>query len=338
MSHEIETMAWTGEKPWHGLGVEVAPDLTPVEMMKAADLDWKVSKRPSYTINEPEYRAGMNASNMIAVDGSYHLMRDTDNYHLSVCGDDYVPIQNEKVFEFFKKFTDAGHMTMDTAGSLKNGREIWGLAKIAQDFKLPGGDEVKGYLLINQPHIAGKAMTIKFTPIRVVCNNTLTIALDQGGAAFRMPHIRDFSADVQQAAEEALGLSKARQDEFQEKAEFLSSKQFTGETVMNYVAEVYQPQLLIDKAKAHADEDFIIQDKFSKMAGMAFNAIDLSPGATMKSAKGTWWGALNGITFVEDHHRKGSAEGNALHSAWFGDASKRKAKALDKALEYAKAA
>ena len=69
------------------------------------------------------------------------------------------------------------------------------------------------------------------------------------------------------------------------------------------------------------------------MAGMAFNAIDLSPGATMKSAKGTWWGALNGITFVEDHHRKGSAEGNALHSAWFGDASKRKAKALDKALE-----
>ena len=86
---------------------------------------------------------------------------------------------------------------METAGSLKDGGEIWGLAKIADDFDLAGDDQIKGYLLINQPHIVGRSMTIKLTPIRVVCNNTLTFALQQGGtASFRMPHVKEFGDDV----------------------------------------------------------------------------------------------------------------------------------------------
>jgi len=338
MAHEVETMAYAGTVPWHGLGVPVEDNLTPVQMMQAAGLDWTVSKRPAYTINEAEYREGMDESNIMYVEDHHFLTRDSDNKVLSHCGADYTPIQNEQIFDFFKKFTDAGHMKMETAGSLKSGSEIWGLAKISADFQLAGGDEVKGYLLINQPHISGKAMVVKFTPIRVVCNNTLTVALKDGGAAFRMPHIREFDMDVQHAAEEALGLSEGRQKEFKEQAEFLSSKQFTGETVMNYIAELYQPQLLIEKAKVRSDEDFILQEKFSRTAEMVMGAVDQSPGATLKSAKGTWWGALNGVTFVEDHQRKGQAEGNALHSAWFGAGANRKSKALAKAIEYASAA
>jgi phage/plasmid-like protein (TIGR03299 family) len=270
-------------------------------------------------------------------DGHHFITRDSDNRILSHCGDDYIPIQNEDIFKFFKKFTEAGHMTMDTAGSLRDGAEIWGLAKIAADFKLAGGDEVKGYLLINQPHVAGKAMTIKFTPIRVVCNNTLTMALADGGAAFRMPHIKEFDTSVQSAAEEALGLSERRVKEFQEQAEFLASKQFKSESLMNYIAELYQPSILVEKAKA-ANDDFIIQEHFNKTSELVLSSVDLSPGASMKSAKGTWWGALNGATYVEDHQRRSTAVGNSLHSAWFGAAANRKAKALNKALEYAKAA
>ena len=335
MAHNIETMAWTGDVPWHGLVVEVRPVLTPIEMMQAASLDWTVSKRPAYTLTEAAWHEDVS---VMLAEGHHFLTRDSDNLVLSHCGDDYTPIQNEQIFDFFKKFTEAGHMTMETAGSLRNGSEIWGLAKISSDFKLAGDDEVKGYLLINQPHVAGKAMVIKFTPIRVVCNNTLTMALNQGGAAFRMPHVREFDMDVRSAAEEALGLSEARVQEFKEQAEFLSSKQFSGESVMNYIAELYQPQLLIDKAKAHTDEDFVMQEKFNRTAEMVMSSIDLSPGATLKSAKGTWWGALNGVTYIEDHHRRSTAEGNALHSAWFGAGANRKAKALTKAIEYAEAA
>lgn len=335
MAHNIETMAWTGDKPWHKLGVEVQPDLTPVEMMKAAELDWTVSKRPAYTLTDPTWHEQVG---VMEAAGHHFLTRDSDNRVLSHCGDDYVPIQNEQIFDFFKKFTEAGHMTMETAGSLRSGSEIWGLAKISSDFALAGGDEVKGYLLINQPHIAGKAMVIKFTPIRVVCNNTLTMALADGGAAFRMPHIREFDMDVRKAAEEALGLSEARQKEFQEQAEFLSSKAFSGETLMNYVAELYQPQLLIEKAKARADEDFVLQEKFNRTAETVLTAVDQSPGATIRAAKGTWWGALNGVTYHEDHMRGSREAGNALHSAWFGAGANRKAKALATAIKYAEAA
>lgn len=332
MAHLVETMAYAGAVPWHGLGVPVEADLTPIEMMQAADLDWTVSKRPAYTLNESEWHEGVG---VMPVDGHHFITRDSDNSILSHCGDDYVPIQNEEIFDFFKKFTEAGHMTMETAGSLKSGSEIWGLAKISSDFQLPGGDEVKGYLLINQPHLCGKAMTIKFTPIRVVCNNTLTVALRDGGAAFRMPHIRAFDEDVRQAAEEALGLSKARRVEFQKQAEFLASKQFTGETVANFVAELYQKDLFVEKAK---DPELIMREKFTRTADMVMTAIDQSPGATLKAAKGTWWGALNGVTFVEDHQRRGQETGNAMHSAWFGAGAARKGKALEKAIEYAQAA
>ena len=334
MAHNIETMAWTGDKPWHGLGIEVAPDLTPEEMLKAAQLEGTVTKRPAYTLTDPQWHEDVG---VMQADGHHFITRDSDNRILSHCGDDYIPIQNEDIFKFFKKFTQAGHMTMDTAGSLRDGAEIWGLAKIAADFKLAGGDEVKGYLLINQPHVAGKAMTIKFTPIRVVCNNTLTMALADGGAAFRMPHIKEFDTSVQSAAEEALGLSERRVKEFQEQAEFLASKQFKSESLMNYIAELYQPSILVEKAKA-ANDDFIIQEHFNKTSELVLSSVDLSPGASMKSAKGTWWGALNGATYVEDHQRRSTAVGNSLHSAWFGAAANRKAKALNKALEYAKAA
>ena len=133
-------------------------------MQEAAKLDWTVSKRPSYTLDAPEWGEDVG---LIQAENTFHIVRDSDNQVLSHCGRDYIPIQNEQVFEFFKRFTEAGAMTMETAGSLKGGKEIWGLAKISEDFELIGGDEIKGYLLINQPHIVGKSMTIKLTPIRL---------------------------------------------------------------------------------------------------------------------------------------------------------------------------
>ena len=332
MSHNVETMAWANAKPWHGLGTEVSDDLTPIQMQKAAQLDWTVSKRPAYTINEPEWS---EQCGLIHAEGHHFIVRDSDNQILSQCGNNYIPIQNKDIFDFFVKFTQAGHMKMETAGSLRDGKEIWGLAKLADDFELAGGDEVKGYLLINQPHAAGKAMTIKFTPIRVVCNNTLTMALQGEGTALRMPHVKEFDADVRAAAEEALGLSSQAIADFKEKADFLASRQFKQESVLNYIAELYQPQILVDKAKSITDEEFVMQEKFNATATQVLQNIDLSPGATMKSAKGTWWGALNGVTYLEDHQRRATAVGNALHSSWFGAGANRKAKALDKALEYA---
>ena len=193
MAHNIETMAWANDEPWHKLGVKVRSDLTPLEMMQEAQLDWTVSKRPSYTIDSPDWSDDVG---LMQAEDTFHIVRDSDNTILSHCGKGYIPIQNEKVFEFFKRFTEAGHMTMETAGSLRDGKEIWGLAKISNDFELVGGDEIKGYLLINQPHVAGKSMTIKLTPIRVVCNNTLTMALEAGGPPVSYTHLTLPTSDL----------------------------------------------------------------------------------------------------------------------------------------------
>jgi len=341
MAHNVETMAWANEVPWHGLGVGVDSNLTPLQMQEAAQLDWTVSKRPSYTIDAPEWSEDVG---IMQTPNTFHIVRDSDNTVLSHCGRDYIPIQNEDVFKFFKRFTEAGHMTMETAGSLKNGGEIWGLAKIQNDFELAGGDEIKGYLLINQPHIVGKSMTIKLTPIRVVCNNTLTMALqDSGTASFRMPHVREFGTDVIQAAEEALGLSAQAMTEFRANSTLLSKAKAKHSDVLDYVAEIYQPQmiaeyrneqLLRESGKAIGEQAPLIE-KLNKFPSLVVDALEQSPGANLKSARGTWWGALNAVTYVEDHLRESQTEGNALHSAWFGAAANRKSKALSLALQRA---
>ena len=338
MAHQVETMAWAGDKPWHGLGVEVDANLTPLEMQEAAQLDWTVSKRPSYTLDAPEWSEDVG---IIQAENTFHIVRDSDNRILSHCGRDYVPIQNEDVFKFFKRFTEAGHMTMETAGSLKDGGEIWGLAKISEDFELAGDDLIKGYLLINQPHIVGRSMTIKLTPIRVVCNNTLTMALQQGGTgSFRMPHVKEFGDDVIQAAEEALGLSASAMTEFRNNSIILSKAKAKHSDVLDYVSEIYQPLMIADYRRdqlLRSEGKLIgiqepLTEKLNKFPSLVMEALDRSPGANLKSAKGTWWGALNAVTYVEDHLRESQTEGNALHSAWFGAAANRKSKALDLAI------
>jgi len=341
MAHQVETMAWAGDKPWHGLGVEVDANLTPLEMQKAAQLDWTVSKRPSYTLDAPEWSDDVG---LIQAENTFHIVRDSDNRILSHYGRDYVPIQNEDVFKFFKRFTEAGHMTMETAGSLKDGGEIWGLAKISEDFELAGDDLIKGYLLINQPHIVGRSMTIKLTPIRVVCNNTLTMALGMGGSAsFRMPHVREFGDDVIQAAEEALGLSATAMTDFRNNSTLLSKTKAKHSDVLDYVGEIYQPLMIAEYRKEQqlrAEGKAIgmqepLKEKLNKFPSLVIDALEQSPGANLKSARGTWWGALNAVTYVEDHLRESQTEGNALHSAWFGAAANRKSKALELAIQRA---
>ena len=208
MAHLVETMAYAGEVPWHGLGRHVEADMSPEEMLEAAELNWTVSKRPLYTINKPNVWNIIDPTgeaSFLPVENQHVVMRDSDNTVLSVAGNDYTPFQNHDVMGFFKKFTEAGSMTMETAGSLRDGKDIWGLAKLKSKTILVGDDEINGYLLLNNSHEVGKAMTMMFTPIRVVCNNTLTLALQQGGTRFRVLHVQMFDEEIVAAAETPLG-------------------------------------------------------------------------------------------------------------------------------------
>ena len=173
MVANVETMAYAGEVPWHGLGTRVEPNMTGDEMVAAAGLDWTVEK------------SGMviGSNHSLVVPSHYALVRDRAGTKdiLGIAGADYKVSQNSEVVKFLDKFCKAGSMTMHTAGALDDGRRVWFLAELKKGFTLPGGDEVEGFLLISHPHIWGEAMRIMFTTVRVVCQNTLRMALGQAG-------------------------------------------------------------------------------------------------------------------------------------------------------------
>lgn len=329
MSDHVETMAWVREVPWHGLGREVSGDLSPAQMLKAAQLNWRVEKRPVY---------GKTAEGkFVPIPGKFGLTRDKDDAVLSIVGSTYKPVQNEEAFDFFKKFTQAGHMNMETAGSLWGGRYTWALAKINADFTLGKKDPVKSYLLLCSPHIHGKSMIIKYTSVRVVCWNTLSWALGAdltgkgGGEAgsFRMPHTKLFDDAMKESAMHALGLAKDQASNFKEAALLLSKKKAKVDDVEAFFCEVlrYDPR----KARKLADG----RDAEPRLLSRFRDALQFAPGQDILTAKGTWWGAVNAVTYTIDH-AVGRERDTALKGAWFGSNAQVKTRALDLALVKAK--
>ena len=342
MAAAVETMAYAGEVPWHGLGVQVDSNLTPEEMLVQAGLDWTVSKRDIFTYDNADPD---KADDLIMAPNHSLLVRDSDNQIFGPCGPKFIPTQNRDAFTFFKKFTDAGNMTMETAGSLKDGRQIWGMAKVDESFTLPGDDRILGNLLVSVSHEWGKSNEIRFTPVRVVCNNTLSMALaDKTQPHFKMPHTRAFDADLIATAEDALGLASNRMKEYKEAAEFLCSRKYNKDTVVSYLADLMQPKLALEQKILENTKDekayvarATMLDEFQRTPSKMYEALELQPGANLKSSQGTWWGAMNAVTFVVDH-KWGHDRDAAMHNAWFGARASLKTRAMSKAIEYAEAA
>ena len=311
MAHEIETMAYAGEVPWHGLGVQVIDDLTPQQMLEKAGLDWTVDKVPTYI--------DFNGQKIPTEDSA--LVRSSDGKILSVVSDDWNPVQNHTAFEFFNDFIMAGDMKMHTAGSIREGKNVWALAKVDESFEILGGDKVDSYLLFSNPHEYGKSIDIRFTPIRVVCNNTLSLALGTSSdLVVRLNHRRAFDTD---SVKQTLGVAHKKMSTYKEAAEFLATKRYNGETLNNYLREIF-PSLSKEN-----------KEVMSRPAEQVLSVVDTQPGAEF--APGSWWNAFNAVTFTTDHVLGHSNE-SRLQSAWYGQNRQRKITALNKAIEYAEAA
>lgn len=313
MTHEIEIisnevqMAYAGNVPWHGLGTKVDENMSPTEIQKAAGLDWTVRKEPLFmNINGENVKTERQA-----------LVRDSDNSILSYVSDTWNPVQNNEAFDFFVDFVEAGDMKMHTAGSLKNGTIVWALAKINDGFSLANGDDVESYLLFSNPHQFGKTVSIKFTPIRVVCNNTLSFSLNKKTKhELTINHRQVFNAEQ---VKETMGIASYKLDEYKQLAVFLASKKASEDQVKEYFKTVY-PTLSTET------------DKMSRPAKQALEVLETQPGAD--KSPGTWWNALNAVTYVTDH-KQGRTQDNRLYSAWYGGGANTKLKALHIAKEMA---
>lgn len=317
MAHELEiidgraSMAYAGETPWHGLGKSVPNDLTPEQMLEAANLDWSVEKVKAFI----EYDGKKTYT------GQEALVRSSDGKILTNVGPNWEPCQNAEAFGFFHDFVMEGDMEMHTAGSLKGGQIVWALAKVKDSFELFGGDQVDSYLLFSNPHQYGKSIDVRFTPIRVVCNNTLTFSLQtESKNAVTISHRRKFDGDEVKAM---MGIASNKLSTYKETAEFLGSKRFTSEKLNEYFGEVFP--LTSNKKEA----------ELSRNAKLALDIMESQPGA--EYAEGSWWQAFNAVTYMTDHLLSREAD-TRLANAWFGTMRAKKIQALDRAVEFANAA
>ena len=309
----VETMAYAVELPWHGLGTKVVADLTPEQMMQKAGVDWTVEKQDLVT-------AGGST-----VKSKQALVRSSDGAVLDVVGKGWNPVQNSEAFNFFEEYVKAGDMEMHTAGSLNDGKMVWALAKTNDSFELFNGDVTENYFLFSNPHQFGKAIDIRMTPIRVVCNNTLTLSLNkESDSMLKVNHRKEF--DVAEVKEQ-MGIAREKLDQYKSMAEFLGSKRYTSDNIIQYFNEVFG-----SPAKEKVDG---VLPFTSNNAKIAMENLSTQPGA--KFGEGSFWQAFNTVTFLNDHVQGRTTDGR-LTSSWYGRNRRVKLTALDKALEYAEAA
>lgn len=308
MAHKVETMAYANQVPWHGLGTQVEEGISAEDMVKSAKLGWKVALRDLY------FRTGRNEKEY-GVPRRHALIRTDRNEVLDIVGNRWNPVQNIDVVRFFQEYVSAGDAHIETAGSLDGGKLVWALAKLNASFKLPGNDVSEGYVLLANPHQYGKSLIAKLTAVRVVCNNTLTMAL-RGGTEVRLSHNRVFDAAAQQAAKTQLGIAREKFDAMAQVARRLARMTLTSDDVTRISSELLR-----------ADNPLATLEEQPRTVRRIVSLYDgEGQGSQLKSAKGTAWGLLNAVTEYVDHEY-GHNPNNRLSHAWFGrgEALKRRA-------------
>lgn len=310
MSHEVETMAFAHETPWHGLGTRVDSLITVDDMLEAAGLNWEVERVPIYT--------GDNRDE--AIPEHVCIRRATDKHVYDIVSPRWKPVQNREILNFFRQWTEAGDATLETAGSLRNGKQVWALANLKNGFVLPGGDAVKGYVLLVGSHESGKATIAKPTGVRVVCANTMAMALSSKSAGeVRINHLNEFNIEDVKLQ---MGLHREAITAFEKAAKTLQKLKLDMETITDTLVPIFQPGI---------DEDKLDAEEFGPTLTNILWAMEKAPGAVGK----TGWGVFNGVTYALDHMAKTKTPDGRFYAAQLGHQAANKQKTLEALLELA---
>lgn len=328
MAHEVETMAYANQVPWHGLGNRVDQTVTVEEMQKAAGLDWELLPYP-LQLGVPEGRLASADSYAGRPVKRVAHVRNTDGKIMAVSDPRWKPVQPSEVLGFMKDYVEAGAATLETAGSLRGGKVVWGLARLNHDFEVTRGDRVNGYLLFTTPNEVGKATTIRTTTVRVVCANTMALAMRSGSGEthYRQGHMGDFDVSSAKAvvgnAHEQLRLAEASAKQLAKLRISIS------DAITKVLVPVFYPEVMEDE---EAVQEMAMPEGQPKILQEILSSIETSPGADV--SKGTGWGVLNGVTHWADHVT-GYKQESRLYNAWAGSTMTKKLQVEQKLLELA---
>ena len=220
MAANVETMFYTREKPWHGLGTKVEEAPTSTDALRLAGLDWQVIQEPIYT-DTGEKISGYKAN-----------VRDSDRKVLGVVTDRYKIIQNQEAFAFTDSLLGEG-VRYETAGALQEGKKVWLLARLPREYII-SGERISPYLVFSNTHDGSGAVKVALTPIRVVCNNTLNLALNTASRSWSMIHTGNIKNKVWEA-KNTLFMAEEYMEKLGKEFENLRKQKLSDQQVKEYI-------------------------------------------------------------------------------------------------------
>lgn len=275
MSHLLETGMFVREVPWHGLGTIVEDAPTSADAIRLAELDWNVL---STSIYDPLGHL---------IEGYKANMRDKDNSVLGIVSDKYQIVQNAEAFEFTDSLLENGDIRYETAGSLRKGKQIWLLAKMPQQQILD--DAFDPYICFTNTHDGTGAIRVCMTPIRVVCNNTLNLALSTAKRSWSTKHIGDIAGKLVEA-KQTLGFAQNYMTELSKKAEILADKKISEEKLEAILDEMFPIDYVNDKPR-----------KINNIEKLKDNFYACYYMPDIKQFRGTAWGVVNAMSDMVGH-------------------------------------
>lgn len=310
-------IAWSGEKPWHGLGTKMSEGMSLDQWRKAAGLDFEIHEAVV------QYDAdGLNplSSEMRLLDAAKVLYRSDTKEALCVASAKYQTVQPRSCIDFFAEVSASGAMKLETAGSLRGGAIVWALARTGEEFELPGSDVVQGYVMFSTHNDTTGSTKIGDTPIRVVCANTYRMAMGQSAFDVRWSHRVKF--DIERA-KKMLAECNARFAAFYETAVRLTRIQLDAAQATSALTRIIS-----------GNDALTLEERKAITEGSGFKSImalfdGAGKGANLESAHGTAWGLFNAVTDFADHEKRARSEDNRMVSAWFGAGAKLKDRALE---------
>jgi phage/plasmid-like protein (TIGR03299 family) len=329
MAHELDfsnnrtNMAFLGEVPWHGLGQSLTPGLSLDDWIREAGFEWEAMMSPvSYTIP--------NGTQEV-YSGRKVVYRSDTLEPLSVVSDSYKLVQPKEVMEFFRDVTEANKLHMETAGMLKGGALYWALARIDDEFSVTPDDPILPYVLLSTSCDGSLASTASFTSVRVVCANTLAMAVNsrKNNTQIKVPHNSVFD---HKKIKEEMGLVGESWEGFKQVSTRLAQRTVSREEVVSFMMNVFLPDTKIEElGKSEVEEYLRKLPKIEKMVKL----YEEGRGQDTVSAHGTAWGLVNAVSRQQDHEVMAVSDESRLRSAWFGAGKRTKAKALQLAMALA---
>lgn len=333
--HLVHTMAYANGTPWHGLGHRLAPHQPLQVWARSAGMDWRIEESEVRFLTDDAESKGLGTIH--AFPHQKVLYRSDTKAPLSVVSNRYQVVQPGEILEFYRDLTEVGGFELETAGVLKEGRKFWALARTGQSATLKGRDDVHGYLLLATACDGTLATIAQFTSIRVVCNNTLAIALGQGQGAVKVPHRSEFNA---QAVKRQLGIAISSWDGFMTRMKALAERKVSKDQADAYFKRVLtytstSPNGVSTTGTTNS-RTTDTPERITAVNDRALKAVQRlyagqGRGSELASAAGTAWGLVNGVTEFIDHHRRARSDDHRLDAAWFGAGAVLKQRAWEEA-------